>query len=51
MIEESGLGMKVFLMDKEMVNFFLILLNLGYYERFILGVKSMLVFIFFFCIL
>lgn len=29
MIEESGLGMKVFLMDKEMVNFFLNFIKFG----------------------
>lgn len=29
MIEESGLGMKVFLMDKEMVNIFLNFIKFG----------------------
>lgn len=35
MIEESGPGMKVLLMDKETVNFCFVLisLNLGYHER------------------
>lgn len=29
MIEESGLGMKVFLMDKEMVSFFINFIKFG----------------------
>lgn len=40
MIEESGPGMKVLLMDKETVNFFLISLNSGYHERLISDAKS-----------